>query len=76
MASTVLQIRGVAPSTRDELAVRAARRGQSLSAYLRDLLEREAAQHEVAAVLRRAGAREGGSEVSSIDVIRRDREGR
>lgn len=76
MTSTLLQIRGLAPSTRDELAARAARRGQSLSSYLRDLLEREVAQPEVATVLDRAAAREGSSDISGVDIIRRDRDAR
>lgn len=36
MSSTLLQIRGVDARTRDELAARAARRGQSLTAYAPD----------------------------------------
>lgn len=76
MASTLVQIRGVDPRTRDELAARAARRGQSLTAYLRDLLEREAATPDIAEVLSRVDARSESSPVSSVDIIRDDRDRR
>ncbi len=76
MASTLLQIRGLNPSTKDELKIRAARRGQSLTAYVRDLLEREASTPDLAEVLARVDRRAGGSTVSSVDLIRADRDGR
>jgi len=76
MASTLLQIRGLDPRTRDELKIRAARRGQSLTAYVRDLLEREASTPDLADVLARVDRRAGGSTVSSVDLIRADRDGR
>ncbi|MBK7722161.1 MAG: hypothetical protein IPI32_08040 [Austwickia sp.] len=76
MPSTLLQIRGLDPSTRDELKIRAARRGQSLTAYVRDLLEREASTPDLAEVLARVDRRAGGSTVSSVDLIRADRDGR
>jgi antitoxin FitA len=76
MPSTLLQIRGLDPSTRDELKIRAARRGQSLTAYVRDLLEREASTPDLAEVLDRVDRRAGGSTVSSVDLIRADRDGR
>ncbi|MEI2826389.1 MAG: hypothetical protein V9F04_08210 [Dermatophilaceae bacterium] len=76
MSSTLLQVRGLDPRTRDELKVRAARRGQSLTAYVRDLLEREASTPDLADVLTRIDHRAGGSDVSSVDLIRADRDGR
>lgn len=76
MASTLLQIRGVDIRTREELAARAARRGQSLTAYLRDLLEREAATPDLAEVFARVDARSESSPVSSVDIIRADRDRR
>ncbi len=76
MTSTLLQVRGLDPRTRDELKVRAARRGQSLTAYVRDLLEREASTPDLAEVLGRVDRRAGGSTVSSVDLIRADRDGR
>ncbi len=76
MASTLLQIRGVDIRVREELASRAARRGQSLTAYLRDLLEREAATPDLAEVFARVDARSESSPVSSVDIIRADRDRR
>ncbi|WP_281964817.1 FitA-like ribbon-helix-helix domain-containing protein [Serinicoccus marinus] len=76
MASTLLQIRGVDPATRDELAARAARRGLSLTAYLRDLLQREVATPDLAEVLARVDARSESSAVSAVDIIRADRDSR
>lgn len=76
MASTLIQIRGVDPRTRDELAARAARRGLSLTAYLRDLLTREASIPEIADVLARVEARSESSPVSSAALIRGDRDSR
>ena len=76
MPSVLVQIRGVNPRTRDELAARAARRGQSLTAYLRDLLEQEAATPDLTEVLSRVDARSESSDVSVVDLIRRDRDGR
>ena len=76
MTSTLLQVRGLDPRTRDELKVRAARRGKSLTAYVRDLLEREASTPDLAEVLARIDHRAGGSAVSSVDLIRADRDGK
>lgn len=76
MTSTLVQIRGVDTRTRDELAARAARRGQSLTAYLRDLLEREAATPDLTEVFARVDARSESSPVSSVDIIRADRDQR
>lgn len=76
MDSTLLQVRGLDPRTRDELKVRAARRGQSLTAYVRDLLEREASTPDLAEVMSRIDHRAGGSAISSVDLIRADRDGR
>lgn len=76
MTSTLLQIRGIDPHTRDELAARAARRGQSLTAYLRDLLEREVATPDLAEVFARVEARSESSPVSSVDIVRADRDRR
>lgn len=76
MTSSLVQIRGVDIRTRDELAARAARRGQSLTAYLRDLLEREAATPDLAEVLARVDARSESSRASSVTIIRADRDAR
>jgi len=74
MPSVLLQIRGVSTETRDILAGRAARHGQSLTAYLRDLLEREAATSELEEVFARVDRRSETSTISSVDLIRADRE--
>lgn len=76
MASTLIQIRGVDERTRDELKYRAARRGQSLTAYLRDLLEREASRPDIADVFARVERRAESSDISSVDIIRADRDRR
>lgn len=76
MASVLVQIRGVDIQTRDELAARAARRGMSLTAYLRELLEREAATPDLTEVFARVDARSESSAVSSVDLIRADRDRR
>lgn len=76
MSSTLIQIRGVDDRARAELAARAARRGQSLTAYLRDLLEREAATPDLAEVFTRVDTRSESSPVSSVDIIRADRDRR
>lgn len=74
MESTLLQVRGVTTAARDTLAARAARSGQSLSAYLRDLLEREAATPRLDEVFDRIDRRSEVTPVSSVEVIRADRE--
>lgn len=76
MTSTLVQIRGVDTRTRDELAARAARQGMSLTAYLRELLEREAATPDLTEVFARVEARSESSAVSSVDIIRADRDRR
>ncbi|MBK7819873.1 MAG: hypothetical protein IPJ61_02050 [Tessaracoccus sp.] len=74
MTATLIQIRGVAPVSRDVLASRAARNGQSLTAYLRDLLEREAATPQLDEVFGRIDRRSEVASLSSVDIVRRDRE--
>jgi plasmid stability protein len=76
MTSTLLQVRGLDPRARDELKVRAARRGLSLTAYVRDLLEREVSTPDLAEVLARVEHRASGSAVSSVELIRADRDAR
>ncbi|MGL5929598.1 MAG: FitA-like ribbon-helix-helix domain-containing protein, partial [Dermatophilaceae bacterium] len=55
--SSLLRIRGVPDEARRGLRARAAARGQSLNAYLLDLLDREIARPTVAEVLQRAAGR-------------------
>ncbi|WP_028649708.1 hypothetical protein [Nocardiopsis sp. CNT312] len=74
-----LQIRGVREETRDELARLAKGRGQSLQAYLLDLVETEARRSRNAQVLRRyAGRGDGvrGEAVSAAEIIRAGRRDR
>jgi plasmid stability protein len=56
-----LQIRGVPQEVRDALAQRAASRGQSLQAYLWDLVAAEARRGRNADVLNRFAGRSDGS---------------
>lgn len=60
---------GVSDENRDALQVRAARRGLSLSAYVRGLLDEEAVTPGLADVF----ARSESSAMSSVDIIRADR---
>ena len=75
--ASLLQIRVVPDQTRRELKARAAARGQSLNAYLLELVDREVARPTVAEVLRRAGQRAEratGSAVGIVDAARVARE--
>ncbi|MEI2647874.1 MAG: hypothetical protein V9G15_02385 [Dermatophilaceae bacterium] len=74
MTSVLIQVRGVDSAIRDELQVRAARRGQSLTAYVRDLLIRETATPDLADVFARVDARSESATISSVDLIRADRD--
>ncbi|MDF1490062.1 FitA-like ribbon-helix-helix domain-containing protein [Tessaracoccus caeni] len=74
MSSTLLQIRGVDDETRAVLAARAVRRGQSLTAYLRELLEREAATPLMEEVFARVDRRSETASISSVELIRADRD--
>ncbi|MDN5571926.1 MAG: hypothetical protein L0G22_11865 [Propionibacteriaceae bacterium] len=75
MASNLVQVRGVNDETRAALQLRAARRGVSLSTYLRALLEEEAATPDVAEVFGRVEARSESATISATDLVRADREG-
>jgi antitoxin FitA len=56
--TTVVQVRDVPVDVAEALKARADARGQSLSAYLRDLLAREAAMPPIEDVLANIAARE------------------
>ncbi|MDO5533489.1 MAG: hypothetical protein Q4F65_02405 [Propionibacteriaceae bacterium] len=75
MDTHLLQIRGVSPKTRATLQLRADRRGLSLSTYLRNLLDEEAATPDIAEVFARVDAREGSARSSSVGLIRAERDG-
>ncbi len=66
---SLLQIRGVADETRRALKARAAARGESLNAYLLNLLNREVARPTAAEVLDRAARRSERSAVSALEVL-------
>ena len=72
----LVQIRDVPDDARQALKARAAARGVSLNEYLRALLVEEASRPTVAEVLARARSRSERSPVSSVDIIRADRDNR
>lgn len=67
--ASMLQIRDVPDEVRRTLKARAAGRGQSLNAYMLDLIEREAARPTVAEVLERAARRAERATGSAADVL-------
>ena len=66
-------IRNVPEETRRALKARAAARGESLNAYLLDLLAREVARPTVADVLDRASRRAEHAGISAVDALREAR---
>lgn len=77
--AVLLQIRNVPDETRMVLKSRAAARGESLNAYLLDMVEREAARPTVNEVLDRAARRAERSPVPAAEALtaartERDRE--
>lgn len=64
-----LQIRDVPDDVRDALAARAAAHGQSLQAFLLDLVTREAHRSANLALLERFEARRDGSRLTSQQVV-------
>jgi len=72
----LLQIRNVPEEARRALKARAAERGESLNEYLLRLLIEDASRPTVAEVLKRAASRSEKSSVSSVDIIRTDRDSR
>lgn len=67
--ASLLQIRNVPDDARRALKARAAARGESLNAYLLELIAREVARPTVAEVLERAANRAERSRVSAVDVV-------
>ena len=66
---SLLQIRDVPEEARRGLKARAAARGQSLNAYMLDIIERETARPTVAEVLDRAAQRAERATASAAEVI-------
>jgi len=75
---SLLQIRDVPDESRRELKSRAAAQGQSLNAFLLELIDREVSRPTVAEVLGRAARRSERATVSAQEVVataRADRDG-
>lgn len=66
---SLLQVRDVPDDARRALKARAAARGQSLNAYLLDMISREVARPTVAEVLERAARRAERATASAMDVV-------
>ncbi|GGV45214.1 hypothetical protein GCM10010293_53030 [Streptomyces griseoflavus] len=65
---TALTIRDVPEDAVRTMKIRAAQAGQSLQAYLRGLIEREAAKPTVAEAVERA-RREATADISTADIL-------
>lgn len=72
----LVQIRDVPEKTRRIMKGRAAARGQSLNAYLLDVINREAARPTVEEVLDRAASRAERSSASATELLSTAREER
>lgn len=72
---TALTIRDVPEDAVRTMKIRAAQAGQSLQAYLRSLIEREAAKPTVAEAVERARA-DATADVSTADILAAIDEGR
>ncbi len=67
--ASLLQIRNVPDDAHRALKARAAKKGQSLNAYVLDLIAREVARPTVADVLERAAKRSERSAGSVVDLL-------
>ena len=72
---TALTIRDVSEDAVRTMKIRAAQAGQSLQAYLRGLIEREAAKPTVAQAVEQA-RREATADISTADILAAIDEGR
>lgn len=72
---TALTIRDVSDDAVRTMKIRAAQAGQSLQAYLRSLIEKEAAKPTVAEAVEQA-RREATADISAADIIAAIDEGR
>jgi antitoxin FitA len=72
---TALTIRDVSDDAVRTMKIRAARAGQSLQAYLRSLIEKEAAKPTVAEAVEQA-RREATANISTADILAAIDEGR
>lgn len=67
--ASLLQIRNVPEDARRALKARAAARGESLNAYLLEVLAREVARPTVEEVLDRATRRSEHAQASAVEVL-------
>jgi antitoxin FitA len=67
--SSLLQIRNVPEQARRALKARAATRGESLNAYMLELIDREVERPTVAEVLDRAARRADPAQASALDYV-------
>ena len=72
--SVTIQIRDIDEQVRDRLKARAALQGDSLNTYLKRLVTRDAEKPSQAEVFARAMGRRERSTVSSVEIIRHDRD--
>lgn len=72
---TALTIRDVSDDAVRTMKIRAAQAGQSLQAYLRSLIEKEAARPTVAEAVERA-RKEAAADISTADILAAIDEGR
>ena len=72
---TALTIRDVSDDAVRTMKIRAARAGQSLQAYLRGLIEKEAAKPTIAEAVEQA-RREATADISTADILAAIDEGR
>jgi len=72
---TAVTIRDVSDDAVRTMKIRAARAGQSLQAYLRGLIEKEAAKPTVAEAVEQA-RREATADISTADILAAIDEGR
>jgi len=72
---TALTIRDVSDDAVRTMKIRAAQAGQSLQAYLRGLIEKEAAKPTVAEAVEQA-RREATANISTVDILAAIDEGR
>lgn len=72
---TLIQVRGVDESTRDELVARASKRGQSLTAFVRDILNAEVANPDLLDLFTEIRDRDANALPPSAEFVRRGRDG-
>ena len=76
VAMTLLQIRKVPEDQRRVLKVRAAARGESMNAYLLDVISREVARPTVSEILDRAARRAERAKGSALEAVTAERSDR